>query len=201
MDIRLRDTKRSAHVNKGMDFHLRMIGIEDRADWEIVSIDSRRLETELSKGRPDWIVRHREGARYKIVEYKNRDLVQGGTATAYELYQVVIYAVLLQEMVYRQTGQRPEVEAQLLYADGELVTATYTQEDVRTIMEKSLEARTVLFFLGLHKGTDERPTVTELARYLVDPDFTDTAFGWTAKQVAGVEAHHALANLGPKVVH
>jgi len=191
----------SAHPNSGVDYHLRMIKIDDRADWDIVSIDRKRLETVAAHGRPDFIVRHKSGHRYKVVDYKSRSLGESGLATPYELYEVILYAMLLKEMVRAETGEIPEVEAQLLYGDNEIVTVEFTQEDERRILEKSLEARTALFFHGLHEGSDERPSVTKLARYLVDPEFKDTAFGWTAAQVAGSKAHSALSNLGPKVIH
>lgn len=195
-----KELKPSVHPEKGVDFHLRMLNVVDRADWDITSIDSRILETEMARGRPDWILQRKDKRRYKVVDYKNRNLGDG-EATAYELFQVVIYAMLLVEMVFRKTGQRPVVEPLLLYADGEMVTASYNEHDVYWLLEKSLEARTKLYGLGLHAGPDERPTVTHLARLLVDPTFTDPKFSWTVAQVVGEKAHESLQHLGPRVLH
>lgn len=200
MNSIVKELKPSVHPERGMDFHLRMLKITDRADWDITSIDARTLETEMASGRPDWIVRRKDRRRYKVVDYKNRNL-GNGKASAYEVFQVVIYAVLLAEMVFRESGQRPVVEAQLLYADGEMVTAKYTEQDELWLLERSLEARTKLYGLGLHNDPDERPTVTKLARLLVDPTFSDPKFGWTLGQVVGEVAHESMKHLGPRVLH
>lgn len=191
----------SSNPNRGQDFHLRMLGIEDRADWEIISIDSMVFETELARGRPDWVIRHRDGRRYMTVDYKNRELGKNGQARPYEKYQVTVYAMLLEELIAREQGIRVEVEPVLLYADGESVTVAYSAEDEERILEAGTVVGTRLYLLGLKRRPDEIPAVTELARFLVDPAFTDASFGWTAAQQAGEEAHASLQQLGPVVWH
>jgi len=192
--------RRSAHPDKGQDFHLRMLGIENRADWTILSVDRRELATEVARGRPDWILLHKDLKQYRIVDYKNRDL-RGGDATAYEKYQVVIYAILLIEIVFRSTKTRPKVEAQLLYADGQVLTVQYTEDDVNQILLAASEAPTALFFGRLRKRPDECPSVTDLARYMVDTEFKDTHFDRFTARAAGSVAHESLQGSGPVILH
>jgi len=194
------ELKPSTNLDKGIDLHLRLLGIEDRADWEILSVSNLVIGSELARCEPDWVLCYRGGERYRVVEYKNRDLMDGD-ATDYEKYQVTIYAMVLEEHMYRTTGVRPRVEAALFYADSATLFVERDEEDERRILEAGLTAPTSLYLLGVHDSQNRPVTATQLARYLVDPGFTDPRFDRTEAQRTGTRAHLNLQNSGPRILH
>ncbi|MHB8697666.1 MAG: hypothetical protein ACYC9J_06435 [Sulfuricaulis sp.] len=62
----------SINSDRGLDFQLRLLGIPDRADWDIQSRDLRNYVTDLIYGRPDWVLRNRKNGSYRVYDYKNR---------------------------------------------------------------------------------------------------------------------------------
>ncbi len=186
----------SINPERGLDFHLRLLGINDRADWSIQTRDNRNYVTDLIYGRPDWVLRHKNGS-YRVYDYKNRVLGDDGDATDYEKYQAVIYGLLVQDVVGRETGVIPEVTSHILYADSRCLQVEFGAAELDLIGNAALEAVTALYFLKVYPEPKQRISATDLSRYLVDPTFSNPSFGRTAAQRAGVRAHNQLLHCGP----
>lgn len=186
----------SINPERGLDFHLRLLGITDRADWSIQARDNRNYVTDLIYGRPDWVLRHNQGY-YRTYEYKNRVLGEDGDATDYEKYQAAIYGFLVQDVIGRETGTIPEITSHILYADSQCLQVEFGAEELDLIGNAATEAGTALYFRKIYPEPKQRISATDLARYLVDPNFTNPAFGRTAAQLAGTRAHDLLLHSGP----
>lgn len=184
------------HENPGMDFQLRLLGLRDRAAWDIVARDNRLYSSAVIYGRPDWVLCHRTSGDRLVSDYKNRILGEGD-ATDYEKLEVVIYATLVADAVFRETGRVPVVAAQLLYADETVLTVEYDEGDIDMIVRAAPEAATAMYFLGVTPEPRDTVSVTHLARYLVDPTFSDPRFGPSSARRAGIAAHRALLASGP----
>lgn len=186
----------SINNNRGMDFHLKLLGIEDRAAWTIDARDTRVYHGDVIYGRPDWVIRHVSGRRLAVYDYKNREL-GSGDATDYEKLQAIIYGVLVADVMARELGFTPDVTSHLMYADNRCLQVEYGAEEVDVIANAVTEVGTSLYFLDVLEEPRLKVSVTMLARYLVDPTFSDSAFGRTAAQRAGSRAHELLLRAGP----
>ena len=186
----------SVNQERGTDFLLRLLGIEDRADWTIAARDNRNYVTDLVYGRPDWVLRNTKTAAYRIYDYKNRSL-EDGDATEYEKFQALIYAIIVADTVGRETGVIPEVTAHLLYADNHCLQVEYDTDEIHLIGQTALEASTAIYFLGVTQEPKQRISASNLARYLVDPQFSNPSFGRIAAQLAGTRAHKLILHNGP----
>lgn len=189
----------SVHPDRGMDFHLRLLGIEDRADWHIHAKDNRVYFGDLVYGRPDWVLRHRVREQARVYDYKNR-ILGDGDATDYEKLQVAIYSLLLKEAFARDGQAVTEVTPFLLYADNHCLQVDYGHEEIALIAQAAIEAPSALYFLGITPEPKDRVSVTDLARFIVDPNFSNEAFGRTAAQRAGTRGHEIVLHNGP-VIH
>lgn len=191
----------SVNPDRGIDFELRILGINDRAAWTIAAADNRAYVSDLVFGRPDWVLRHVSvPGRFRVYDYKNRPLGDGD-ATDYEKWQAIIYAVLVEDEYYRAHGRLPQVSAHILYADDNVVRVEYGAEEVEHIAAVAPEAATRMYFLGVNPEPKERIWASNLARFLVDPDFTDERFGRTAAQLAGQRAHARLVGVSRRLFH
>lgn len=188
----------SINPDRGVDFHLRLLGVEDRAEWVIDARDNRTYSGELVYGRPDWVLRRRAGNAARVYDYKNRALGDGD-ATEYEKLQVIIYSLLVSETIARDGGGNLEVEPYLLYADNHCLKVEYTPEDIDLIGQAAVEAPSALYFLGVVAEPKDRASVTDLARFIVDPQFCNEAYGRTAAQRAGTRAHNLILHSGPGI--
>lgn len=189
----------TVNPDRGIDFELRILGINDRAAWTIVAADNRSYVSDLVFGRPDWVLRHvSQPATYRVYEYKNRALGEGD-ATDYEKWQAIIYAVLVQDEHYRAHGRLPQVSAHILYADDQSLRVDYGDEEVEFIAAVAPEAAARMYFLGVNEEPKERIWASNLARFIVDPGFTDERFGRTAAQLAGRRAHARLVGVSRRL--
>lgn len=186
----------SINQERGTDFLLRLLGVEDRADWTIAARDNRNYVTDLVYGRPDWVLHNTRTGAYRVYDYKNRAL-EDGDATEYEKFQTVIYAIIVADTVGRETGVIPEVTAHILYADNRCLQVEYGAEELHLIGQTAPEASTTLYFLGVTPEPKQRISATNLARYIVDPQFSDPAFGHIAAQRAGTRAHDLILHNVP----
>lgn len=186
----------SINQERGTDFVLRMLGIEDRADWTIAARDNRNYVTDLVYGRPDWVLRNIKTGAYRVYDYKNRAL-EDSDATEYEKFQALIYAIIVADTVGRETGAIPEVTAHLLYADNHSLQVEYDADELNLIGLTAPEASTALYFLGVTPEPKQRVSASNLARYLVDPQFSNPSFGRVAVQRAGTRAHDVILHNGP----
>jgi hypothetical protein len=186
----------SINADRGMDFQLKLLGIDNRAEWTIDARDTRIYHGDVIYGRPDWVIRHVNGRRLAVYDYKNRYLADGD-ATDYEKFQAILHGILVTDAMKKELGFSPDVDTHLLYADNRCLEVEYGLEEVDLIGNAISEVGTALYFLGVLEEPRLKVSVTNVARYLVDPTFSNPAFGRTAAQRAGSRAHELLLRSGP----
>ncbi|MHB8697670.1 MAG: hypothetical protein ACYC9J_06455 [Sulfuricaulis sp.] len=109
----------------------------------------------------------------------------------------MIYGLIVQDVIGRETGVTPDISSHLLYADSRCLQVEFGAEELDLIGNVALEAATALYFLKVYPEPKQRISATDLSRYLVDPTFSNQSFGRTAAQRAGTRAHDLLLHSGP----
>lgn len=178
--------------DSGLDFHLRMLGIKDRENWELVSRDDQEFSNLLVKCRPDWTLHNIVSDEYRVVEYKSRPLYNG-SPSRYERYQAIINATVVADDLSDQLGRDVVVTAHLIYGDGVMSKVRFSKEDGDTIMEYASEAISDMFLKGLLPNTSSQISATVLAKMLANNPSTDLA-----RRAAGLQAHVTLIQKGPQ---
>lgn len=177
----------TCHENRGIDYHLRTLGLQKRRHWKIIAADDNEFATKFIVCRPDWLLQNEADKYYLILEYKNRLLDEGG-ATEYEAYQSTINQIVIAQSLCDELGYCPEVKGILLYGNNRKLEVAYTEADFTLICETSLE-----YGSGLSKTPI---AATRLAAILSGTDFSAVPAQFTKR---GTAAHHAMLNFGPSM--
>lgn len=180
--------------DNGLDYHLRMLGIQDREYWEILSIDEKGYDNLIVRCRPDWVLHNLVTDEFRVADYKSRSL-GFGKPSAYERYQVILNAATVSDdLEYRLNRAGMRVTAQLVYGDGQTRMVAYTDEDTNDLMRLAAEVATDLYLRGETPSPKTLVAATRVAQVLAGmPQRRD---GGIAKS-AGIRAHISLLN-GPR---
>lgn len=182
----------SYNRDSGLDFQLRVLGIEDRQNWEMISRDNRQYSNLLVVCRPDWALHNIITDEYRIVEYKSRSLNKGRVGR-YERYEALINAVVVGDEISDRLDHDVTVTAYLVYGDGVSCEVKYTKEDGDFLMECASEIATDLFLQGkiLKPG---QVSSTRLAEALANRNDVDLE----KRRAEGRRAHITLIKTGPQ---
>lgn len=179
----------SSNPNAGVDFFLKALGFEDRADWTLLSRDDRTYRGEVIASKPDFVVEraHAPGG-VLVVEYKSRRIGTGNPRD-YETWEAVIHAMTVKEVLEAERGVSDlVVGAALVYGDGEKFVVDYGEDEERSVEFTALEA----------SHMEQRVSATELAKILSGADFSHVS---ASQRAAGTQAHWLLAQAGPETRH
>lgn len=173
----------TSHPNRGMDYHLNLLGFRDRASWNILASDSVTYNNGLIKCRPDWVLRHRLYHEVVVLEYKNR-LLGKGTPTDYERAEVIANAITVGDVLEKQCNHKQNLHAHLFYGDRISVEEIITPQIEEKMRNTALEASAP----GLPVTSTYLAEIIS-GKYDVSP--------LVMARLAGKAAHNALKTLGP----
>ena len=189
--------KESINPIADMEYHLRAMGIADRANYRIIATDNRIFTDGVIVAKPDYVLLHRSGAGV-IVSYKSRQF--NGKVSEYERVQLhaEMMAVRRELSIDLVTHpEEPSMQLAIFYADTTLMGVDLDEGLEDSLYSTTFDAISQLHRLGIYSNDRETIEGSKLARYCVDPWFEDEAFNKPAEAKAGTYIHRAIqANPG-----
>lgn len=173
----------TSHTNRGMDYHLNLLGFRDRASWNILASDNRTFNNGLIKCRPDWVLRHRLTHGVVVLEYKNR-LLGKGKPTDYERAEVIANAITVGDVLEKEHKRKQNIRAYLFYGDRISVEEVLTPEIDERVRDTALEASAP----GL-------PVTSTYLAEIISGKYDVSSV--LMARLAGRAAHNALKTMGP----
>jgi hypothetical protein len=161
---------------------MKILGIEDRASWKLISRDNRFFKSETVIAKPDFVIQHVTKPHCIVPDYKSRFL-GGFTPKSYELYQAVINAMTVKFGLEQAMGFKTQftVVPALVYGDEQKFIIQYSQRDADNIAASAIELST----------SERRISATKLAKMLSGEEFN---YSCSSHRKRGLAAHHALAH-------
>lgn len=184
----------SYNLNNGLDFQLKILGIEDREHWEILSRDDLEYRNRYVVCRPDWALHNICTGEYRVIDYKSRPLGRG-KPTVYEMTQVVINAIVVRDHIEAERGVKVNVVAELVFGDQRIYRVEYTGSQADWLMRQAYHLAPELYRRGSLPKRDSLIPASTLAK-LIEGDFYSNNDEEARK--AGVQAHYAIINHGPQ---
>jgi hypothetical protein len=127
--------------NKGIDYHLRALGMENRAGWTILARDDRIYSNGIISCKPDFVLSNPQEGKMMVIEWKSRDLGEG-EPTEYEMWQAVINTITVKDCIERDRGQ-PNNYVEVLLDDRYEITG---MKLVKPEQDEPLEIAAVLIY-------------------------------------------------------
>lgn len=176
-------------TNKGIDYHLRALGMKDRKGWTIVSKDERLYQAPVTTARPDFVLFNKSESKLLVVEYKSRE-VGDGKPTEYEEIQAITNAFTVQYEFETKHGVHFSTRAAIVYGDGQIFDVDFDDDDVDQFDDSAFE---------LAGAPGIQITATELAEFMCTTDYTGLpkSVRESARR-SGSEAHRMVFELGPE---
>jgi hypothetical protein len=180
--------------DNGLDFHLKILGIEDRQNWELICVDNQEYRNKHFVCRPDWALHNIETGEYRVADYKSRYL-RAGKPNAYEKAQVAINAMVVKDHLQLTKGIEAKVTAMLVYGDGQIRIIPYEPWTVDWVTRQAERLHEPLVIAGMLPSRMDKIPVTLMAKLIADDTYTTDP---VEAREAGVEAHYVITKAGPR---
>lgn len=179
--------------NRGIDYHLRSLGFNNRAYLEVISMDNMRFANDRVVTKPDWVVRCKRSNILYVLDYKNRNAGSGPTKR--EMWQLLCYywIVPLYLSWIEETDDIMTTRAGILFGDGKRYILEFSDNDLLQLQESVIPAIKAYRKLGLLRE-NQRISATFLADYMVDPTLKSRYVSSQQARIAGTAAHKAIVN-------
>lgn len=128
-------TNVTCNKDRGLDYHLMVLGIKDRAPWEIIANDDRIFRSDFLVTRPDWVLHNTRTGHYLIVDYKSR-VLHNSKPSEYEKLELVIASIAVRDVLGVPIHQ---VKAALVYGCGTKFGVEFDENDEDKILRATLE--------------------------------------------------------------
>lgn len=185
----------SCHPDRGMDYHLRMLGINNREKWNLVSNDQRTYDDTTTIAKPDFVIEHQNGHQVILIEYKNR--LYDGVVHDQERIQVQLSAMAVQGDYLVKQDRDVTVESYLLYGSGNRIPVTLTEDEADTLIDQVTESNAgyILYAMGRLKNSSDLLPARMLSEFLTDTVYSDHQRN---AREAGTKAHKTLGAVAPR---
>lgn len=176
---------------RGIDYHLRALGFNNRESLKVLSMDSKRFVNDRIIVKPDWVIRCNDKKLLHIVDYKNRSSKEGPTKR--EMWQLLIYSWVVPEFLswVDETNEIVPTVTGLLYGDNRRFNITYTDNDLLELQNSVVPAIKAFRKKGLLRE-NQRISATYLANYMVDPALSKLHTSSEGARKAGTKAHNTI---------
>ena len=183
--------KRHTQITKNsnaVDYHLLILGFEERDDYEFISRDDVIFGSHLLKAKPDFVIKQKNTSNYIVIQYKSRKLGLQ-EVTKYEMTQALIDSLAV-KYHFSENKQDINVYPVLMYGDGQRRKVEYDQNDVDMINNVIVEAA----------PDGGQVSSSELAAIIAGYRDVDTEYKSPTQSTftAGTRMHEELVNTGPK---
>lgn len=178
-----------------VEYHLRSLGITDRANCRLIASDNRVFSDGVIKAKPDYVIAHRS-RNIMVISFKTRKYK--GRVTEYEKYQLhAEYLAVKAELGLELVESDLQVGLGIFFADTRLMGVPLDTDTTEIIHDNTFDAISQLHRLGIYDNTQTFIESSKLARYFVDPWFENPAFDRQEATEFGTEQHRKLFTTGP----
>ena len=190
----------TCNPDTGTDYHLRALGFRDRKDLRVLAADNKVFSDGLIVCKPDWLIQNLRTGEILDISYKSRLLGESRSETAYEFWQLAAEYTCLLDALKPFAGVNPKIRTAIVYGDGRILKVEVKPDDVDEIMRAAMDCPTHLYFIGQEPRPRDTVSASKLARYMVDPYYTDPKFDQWNRAQAGIRAHNLVKSFGPRFI-